>query len=133
MSLFLIVAIKASLACSATEAALKFDVPATVQSAENGTELLRELSGVLLKDGKVTLDTKSGLIQGTQEGFGDYRISLDLVRGQLALSCGGSQAATTVTTKRHARGRRFASTSAQKSRCEREVSAMIQSHLASSR
>ena len=133
MGLFLIVAIKASLACSGTDAALKFDVPATVESAEDGTELLRELSGVLLKDGKITLDAKSGLIQGTREAFGDYRVSLNMVRGQLALSCGRSRAATAVTTKRHARGRRFASTSAQKSRCERDVSAVIQSYLASFR
>ena len=133
MNLVFVIAMNAALACGDAKASVEFDVPASVLTVNDGTELLRELSGVLLKDGKITLDAKNGLIRGRQQAFGDYRVSLNMDRRQLALSCGEANATTEVTTKRHARGRRFASSSAQTSRCEREVSAMIQTHLTASR
>ena len=95
----------AALACGDAKASVEFDIPASVMTINDGTELLRELSGVLLKDGKITLDAKNGFIRGTQQAFGDYRVSLNMDRRQLALSCGEPKATTGVTTKRHARGR----------------------------
>ena len=133
MSLAFFIAMNAALACGDAKASVEFDIPASVMTINDGTELLRELSGVLLKDGKITLDAKNGFIRGTQQAFGDYRVSLNMDRRQLALSCGEPKATTGVTTKRHARGRRFASSSAQTSHCEREVSALIQTHLTASR
>ena len=131
MNLVFMIAMNAALACGEAKASVEFDVPASVLTINDGTELLRELSGVLLKDGKITLDAKNGFIRGTQQAFGDYRVSLNMDRRQLALSCGepkyhrGRQSVT--------RGNRFASSSAQTSHCEREVSALIQTHLTASR
>ena len=48
----------AALACGDAKASVEFDVPASVPTINDGMELLRELSGVLLKDGKITLDAK---------------------------------------------------------------------------
>ena len=76
----------AALACGDAKASVEFDIPASVMTINDGTELLRELSGVLLKDGKITLDAKNGFIRGTQQAFGDYRVSLNMDRRQLALS-----------------------------------------------
>ena len=90
MNLVFVIAMNAALACGDAKASVEFDVPASVLTINDGTELLRELSGVLLKDGKITLDAKNGLIRGTQQALGDYRVSLNMDRRQLVLLCGAA-------------------------------------------
>ena len=63
MNLVFVIAMNAALACGDAKASVEFDVPAAVLTVNDGTELLRELSGVLLKMVKLLLMLRMDLFE----------------------------------------------------------------------
>ena len=124
MNFFFITALQLAVGCDAAPTK-DLALPDSIRTQQDAQQLIYELSGALFADGKLTVDAKNVMLQGTGGSVGTFTVGINMATRQVDLSCGPDARQQSVSQKRHNRGRRFANSSSIVKVCRETVSSHI--------
>ncbi len=124
MNLFFIMTLQLTVGCDAA-ATKDMALPESVRTQQDAQQLIYEISSTLFTDGKLTIDAKNVMLQGTGGSVGSFTVGINMATRQVDLSCGPDARQQSVSQKRHSRGRRFANSSSIVKACRETVSSHI--------